>query len=262
MATSRCQSCNSRLAPDAKFCNRCGEPVGASGSSRRCEDCGAALPAGARFCTACGHERGDSSELAPDVDRHDSLVPAAEEFAEDLDGESVAMAPEEDSLPLAHLPPRRLPRGVSGASAPKSSGMPTGSLLADVGAAVSIIGCFLPLASGMGEHVSLIPSVTREFSHAYVVPVSAILIAIMAWAGATGSKRNRLLNGGGVIAVSSPWTAMFLLALLATVRAQGFFGWLNLGDNIGPGAIALPLGFALSLLGGFLILTATAGHQT
>jgi membrane protease subunit (stomatin/prohibitin family) len=52
VAGDRCERCEAPLPPDAKFCSRCGEPVGVT--ERTCPNCQAKLPAGARFCMECG----------------------------------------------------------------------------------------------------------------------------------------------------------------------------------------------------------------
>jgi hypothetical protein len=119
---------------------------------------------------------------------------------------------------------------------------------------LALLGCFLPLATGVGENTSLIPSVSNEASEAYIVPISALLVAFMAWAATTGATRSRVLNGGGVIAVSSPWFVLLSLLLLTTARVSQMLGIFSFGTNVGPGMVVLTLGFALSLLGGFLIL--------
>ena len=46
-----CRHCGPRPEPGARFCSRCGLPLGAAAC---CSDCGAALPPESRFCAACG----------------------------------------------------------------------------------------------------------------------------------------------------------------------------------------------------------------
>jgi len=46
-----CRDCGPRPEPEARFCSRCGLPLGGGAF---CADCGAALPSESRFCAACG----------------------------------------------------------------------------------------------------------------------------------------------------------------------------------------------------------------
>lgn len=44
-----CPSCKAQLAPDSKFCNRCGAKLG-----QKCPNCGAEITADSAFCSECG----------------------------------------------------------------------------------------------------------------------------------------------------------------------------------------------------------------
>lgn len=44
-----CPSCKTQLAPDSKFCNRCGAKLG-----QKCPNCGAEITADSAFCSECG----------------------------------------------------------------------------------------------------------------------------------------------------------------------------------------------------------------
>jgi ribosomal protein L40E len=48
---SVCRSCGPRPEPAARYCSRCGLPLGAGGF---CTRCGAGLPPDSRFCAGCG----------------------------------------------------------------------------------------------------------------------------------------------------------------------------------------------------------------
>ena len=237
MASARCVRCGSSTRASARFCTRCGAEL-AHGPARvqPCGQCGAHLPVSASFCTRCGHELAagehGEAERAPQV---------------------LEATPEEE--PLAggrQLPPRRLPRRAPEPAAAR--GWPLGSLVADLGAAIALLGCFLPLAHGIDESTSLIPSVTNQFGYAYAVPACAILVALMAWAATGGRGETRARSGGGVIAVSSPWLVFFALTMLAATRVDQFLGPRSFGAGIGIGLVALTVGFGTSLVGGFLIL--------
>ena len=56
--SNTCSRCGAELKPGAKFCTKCGQPVGApqmkSESVATCSKCGAVLKPGAKFCTKCG----------------------------------------------------------------------------------------------------------------------------------------------------------------------------------------------------------------
>jgi hypothetical protein len=119
---------------------------------------------------------------------------------------------------------------------------------------IALAGCFLPLVSGAGENISVIPSLVNEVPHALVLPLSAVAIVIMAWTAQTARADHRSLLHGGVIAVSSPWATFLLLALFTANKASSYLGFFTFGAGIGVGVIVLALGFAASLVGGFLSL--------
>jgi hypothetical protein len=214
----------------------------------------------ASFCNQCGHRAGAPVEAAapeaapPEpVELVSGVVEVGPPEEAPFDTGEDTRSPEWE-LPGRDLPPRELPRRRAEGEPARASGWPAGSVIADLGALVALIGCFLPLGQIMGESISLVPSVAEEFSYAYAVPASAIIVAILAWAGTTGSVQNRVSNGGGVIAVSSPWTVLFVLVILGATRALGYVGQFNLGTDIGIGLIALAVGFGMALIGGFMIL--------
>lgn len=257
---ARCSRCQTPADGRARFCNRCGTTLRTEELARHCEQCSARIAVGASFCNQCGHRVGAPVEAVP-------VEPAAPEPVELVSSaveigplEEVAVDAGEDTrspeweLPGRELPPRRLPRQRAEGEPARAAGWPMGSLIADLGALVALIGCFLPLAQSMGESVSLVPSVAEEFSYAYIVPASAIIIALVAWAGTVGSTKSRVSNGGAVIAVSSPWTVLFVLVILGATRALGYLGPLSFGTDIGIGLIALAVGFGMALIGGFMIL--------
>ena len=49
VATIPCPNCGKPVAPDAKFCAECGQPL-----KKACSNCGAELAPGAKFCAECG----------------------------------------------------------------------------------------------------------------------------------------------------------------------------------------------------------------
>jgi hypothetical protein len=126
-------------------------------------------------------------------------------------------------------------------------------MVAGIGGLVALAGCFLPLESVSGQNSALIPGGLRATDYVLIAPICAGAVAIMAWASRYGSVVQGSMLGGGVIAVSSPWTTLFLLAMFAAFRASDIFG-VRFGDGIGIGAIALAAGFAAALLGGFIVL--------
>jgi len=127
-------------------------------------------------------------------------------------------------------------------------------VLADVGALVALAGCFLPLASGIPENTALVPAVANEWGMAYVVPASAVVVAILAWVASIGTPEQRAVSGGGVIAISSPWAILLLLTALAASQALGYLNPFLGGMGIGIGLIMLLAGFGLSLAAGFVIV--------
>ena len=55
---AQCERCGAELKPGAKFCIKCGQPVGApqmnKATGNTCSKCGAELKPGAKFCIKCG----------------------------------------------------------------------------------------------------------------------------------------------------------------------------------------------------------------
>jgi uncharacterized OB-fold protein len=51
-----CGNCGKNLAPNAKFCSRCGHPAEEKPKPVYCAKCGAENLAGSTFCTQCGEK--------------------------------------------------------------------------------------------------------------------------------------------------------------------------------------------------------------
>jgi len=152
------------------------------------------------------------------------------------------------------LPPREAPIKIPDISRTLDRMNASGGKLADAGAALALIGCFLPLASAMGEHVTVIRGITeQDGSFLLILPLSAVALAVMASTGGD-SRLNRALLGGGVIALSSPWAVLWLLLLLGDQRLISSLGMFSFGAEIEIGAFALAIGFTVALVGGFVIL--------
>src|SRR5574342_706642 len=65
-----CLNCSFDNAPDAKFCENCGQPL-----ERACPNCGQPVSPQARFCKNCGHNLAGAPAAAgpAPVTRSDSL---------------------------------------------------------------------------------------------------------------------------------------------------------------------------------------------
>ncbi|HET7009216.1 MAG TPA: adenylate/guanylate cyclase domain-containing protein [Anaerolineales bacterium] len=63
-----CPNCSFRNAPDARFCENCGQPL-----ERSCPNCGQATSAGARFCRHCGFDLATSAASTTRVPRSGGL---------------------------------------------------------------------------------------------------------------------------------------------------------------------------------------------
>jgi uncharacterized OB-fold protein len=51
-----CSNCGQIQKPGAKFCNKCGAPLGGQAPpSNTCPSCGRQLNPGAKFCPGCGN---------------------------------------------------------------------------------------------------------------------------------------------------------------------------------------------------------------
>lgn len=249
-----CNKCKRELSTTAKFCKFCGSaiaaiPVGSPApgggvavqaaapvreavrDDAYCRECGEPNANTARFCRKCGKPLAASSP-----------APVREQRP---------MPPVREARPL---PPREVPVRIPDLSQVMNRINSSGSKLAAAGAALAFIGCFLPLASAMGEHVTVIQGITeQDGSFLLILPLSAVALAIMASTGGD-SRLNRTLLGGGVIALSSPWAVLWLLLLLGGKRLISSLGMFSFGAEIGIGMFALAIGFTVTLVGGFVIL--------
>jgi len=153
------------------------------------------------------------------------------------------------------LPPRELRRPTPEGKASPTRTLSLGSKVAALGGLIGLAGCFLPLlASGVGENTSIIPALTRHSAYALLAPLSALAVALMAWAAASGAAESRVMLGGGVIALGSPWVVLWVMAIFAATKVVSELGPFSGGAAVGVGAIALALGFACGVIGGFMIL--------
>jgi len=244
-----CERCGYQVGERAKFCKKCGTSAASSevsipgevqgpmppgpavevaapaADSQFCEYCRARVSVGVQFCKRCGR-----------------LVVG--------NGAAIAGARRRERV----LPPRELRRPTGEAGARTVTTLPSGSKVAALGGLVALIGCFLPLASGVGENTSIVPALTKETAYALLAPLSAIAVAVMAWSAASGSPQSRVMLGGSVIALGSPWAVLWLLAILAATKAISALGPFGGGGGIGVGVFALAAGFAAAVVGGFIVL--------
>ena len=120
---------------------------------------------------------------------------------------------------------------------------------------MALAGCFLPLASGVGENTSIVPALTKETAYALLAPLSALALAIMAWSAASAPPESRVMLGGSVIALGSPWAVLWILLILAATKAISALGQWGLGGGgLGVGVFALAAGFVAAVVGGFIVL--------
>jgi len=155
--------------------------------------------------------------------------------------------------PLRHdeiYPRVRFPALVS----PPASILISGSgKLAAIGAAVALLGCFLPLANGVGENTAVLPGLISHVGEAFLIPLSAITLGIFAGLANADYHEKRVLLGGGIIALASPWSVLCLAFIFIANRIASSMPFSS-GQNFGPGIFVLALGFTLALVGGFLVL--------
>ncbi len=203
---------------------------------RHCERCNYVVNQTAKFCTNCGSPLLDPLAVAATV----SPVRAT--------------ASNQAARPL---PPRDLRPPSQQPIDTALSSVPQGAKVAAGGAAIALVGCFLPLVSGIGENTSVIPNLVNQVPQALVVPLSAIAIVIIAWTAHTAQAERKSLLHGGIIAVSSPWAVFLLLGVLAANKASSSLGPFTFGAGIGIGVIMLVAGFSASLVGGFMSLLET-----
>lgn len=247
---AQCEKCRREINPSAKFCKYCGASAtpserSDSGQAQKpaavrlplqdsaqvagfqyCEHCRARISVGAQFCKRCG-------KPAP--------------------GAAVAVV-EEAAVKPRRLPPREIRRPIREPGARTISALPAGSKVAALGGLVALAGCLLPLASGVGENTSIVPALTKETAYALLAPLSALALAIMAWSAASAPPESRVMLGGTVIALGSPWAVLWILAILAATKAFSALGPFGGGGGIGVGVFALAAGFVAAVVGGFIVL--------
>ena len=71
----KCCYCDAELAPNAKFCRRCGKKV-----ATFCSECGTELEGDAKFCPRCGTK----VEEIKEKDKKSDILPTMGEIALDL----------------------------------------------------------------------------------------------------------------------------------------------------------------------------------
>lgn len=249
-----CRDCRFRNRSSAVFCRACGSrlrglevPVRQETNRRQqqgrarviamtvqCDVCRGANRDGAVFCRHCGHS------LLPQTETHagsDAAVRARTITAEP--GVRTDLTPAEQPLPLL---------GDIPASTWGLRGLYAGGMLV-------MLGSFLPLASSaVSGGISLIPDLSRDTGSAYVVPLTAIILVILAAFIPRAVPRISGMLAGTCIALASPG---LLLTWVSTSVGQSlcdtFIGQLAQG-SVAVGAYALLLGFLSALIGGFVVL--------
>jgi len=236
----RCQNCGKMVPDTAKFCKHCGSDITASPLARVslganavgakmqfCENCRSQMPADAKFCNKCGKQVGTPVEVA------------------------VAPAPPRPR----QIPQRQIERPAREPGERSVSSLPIGNKVAGIGGLVALAGCFLPLASGLGSQGSnIIPSAVNEVPQMLVVPLCAVALAVMSWSASAGTIKSKIMLGGGVIGISSPFAVVLILIILGANQIMSGLGPLGGLGGIGVGAFALALGFAAGVVGGFMVL--------
>ena len=250
---TRCAQCDSLVAPSARFCGRCGLRAGAPAPvappseppeqliADEIADAKPRQPAPTKsaepppvvmaeqtvHCEYCGNAMPSDATTCP---------ACGERVSEQASRPDVRLAPDSGT--------------VAGAVDTR------GSWAAVAGAAVVLVGCFLPLVQG--DATAVLPGLARVTSYALLVPLSAVAIALLGWIATVGRFQSRALSGAGVIALGSPWTVTCLLAIAGAMRLFDFLGPFSGGANIGVGLVALAIGFVVALVGGFIIVNENA----
>jgi hypothetical protein len=229
-------------------CDECGLEIG--GSASFCKHCGASLSAG---CPGPGPASAPSDNAGECCERCGARVDAHARFCKEC-GASVPPAP----LPAVRrgrLPPRTVGSAREGrASSYGLAPLSRGTLLALIGSAVALAGCFLPLGSSGGQTASIFPDVSRETAAVLIFPLSCVAIALLALGTRRAAAGQRATLSGAVIAIASYYAPNAVFAVLGLL---GVFPWPALSDahvTIGAGTIALASGFTASLVGGFMLL--------
>lgn len=128
-----------------------------------CSKCGKSVSQAAKFCRNCG------GALVSQLAAAQPVSPPS---------------PAAGQVPRP-MPSRDLRRPSERPIGTAVSALPQGAKVAAGGAAVALVGCFLPLVSGVGENSSVIPGLVNQVPQALVLPLSAIAVAVMAWSAQT-----------------------------------------------------------------------------
>jgi len=252
---TRCARCNSLVARSARFCSRCGLRAGAPAPVAPPAEPLEVPPA--RDIATAGPEQAapaESVEPPPMTTAEQAQMVHCEYCGRDMPSDATTCpacgerVSEAASRPDVRLLPDSGP--VAGTAGTR------GSWAAVAGAAVVLVGCFLPLVQG--DATAVLPGLARLTSYALLVPLSAIVIALLAWMTTVGRFQGRAVSGAGVIALGSPWTVTCLLTIAGAMRLRDFFGPFGGGTNIGVGLVALAIGFGVALVGGFIVVNENA----
>jgi len=250
----------------------------------RCARCGSLVAGSARFCGRCGLRAGAPAPVAPpaeppEVSPADEIASAKPRPAPPIESaEPMSVVTAEHTVHCEYcgnaIPSDATACPVCGerVSQEASSRWDTrlgpdsgavagavgtrGSWAAVAGAAVVLTGCFLPLVQG--DATAVLPGLARATSYALLVPLSAVAIALLGWMATVGRFQSRALSGAGVIALGSPWTVTCLLAIAGAIRLLDFLGPFSGGANIGVGLVSLAIGFAVAMVGGFIVVNENA----
>lgn len=251
-----CPNCNNETSDTARFCKHCGaqvvrERVVTATVSQEtpappaafCSGCGAVLSTNAKFCAGCGASIEGSQSPRQQVWQQPAPAPR--------------QRPTGDQ--------RRSPGAGTGLSIPPSVNSALKSLskagkIAAAGGAAAFLGCLLPLESSSGMESAVLPGIFKAMQYSgdaailLVLPLSAIAVVVMTLCAMSGSGDRRAMLGGATIAVSSPWTIVFAIAIFAANKVMSALGPFAGGGGVGVGTLLLAVGFGVALAGGFMIL--------
>ncbi len=275
----RCAKCQRELSDVAKFCKHCGATVvnaarmpppvaplpryspppvaspqatvatlvipAPAAAVPYCEQCQTQNVVGFRFCRQCGAAAGATPTPKP---------------------APIAPTPWQGTPPSTFAP-LNFPTIPAPVVAPVAAALVKGSgRIAGIGAALAFLGCILPMMNGIGEYSSIFSVVPQVLSKnapeevliVLILPLTAIFLAVLAGFAEIDFIGKRVIFGGAVIALASPWVALSLLMLYAVMNTQSAFSYFSRGMGVGPGLFVLAAGFILALVGGFTILHSTS----
>lgn len=122
------------------------------------------------------------------------------------------------------------------------------------GAALGLLGCFVPLVQSDAGAVSLIPHIASYWQHAIVAPVAWLILFGLAGSLDQRGAQVKRVFAGACIAVSSPTIVLMTLFIFSLQVLAQRVAFLGFHASPGAGAVMILLGAGCLMVGGFRLL--------